>query len=486
MQIKTFQAVDHKIKALVYGASGCGKTVLGSTAPNPIFASAEGGLLSIKDKNPQFVEIKSYKDLQELLNFLQTQKHTFETVIIDSITEVNDIIKMDIEKRTGKAMQLQDWGELAKKIKALFRGFRDLPLHVIFIAQETSEMDEGVVTKVIPSLNGKAATEIAYFMDIVGYLMIDKTGERKLLTNPNAKLLTKDRSNLIGNGTEVDFGVWVEKIGTMKTGDMKVSVDYEVEIDDKTNEAAPLPQPKKTAAPKTSKEPMITEKTGELLFQAWDKMWSLYMEKTPDELDTAGALKYTAEKSDPTRKKTIEALFKVDSSTKMTEKQGLELLDRCNIKIADLEKIETPKVEKTIGRQIEELEEQLKIMELEFETFLEGATDTEEFRASKKAKRKAIMDMEEKIDDLKAIDPFRKETPAIEEETVEHGTEVAPTTEEVEVAPVPPATPSPVPPTATSPGKTSEEMVAELKAKTAKAPVAETATAEVAEAVFGQ
>lgn len=485
MQIKTFQAVDHKIKALVYGASGCGKTVLGSTAPKPIFASAEGGLLSIKDKNPQFVEIKSYKDLQELLNFLQTQKHDFETVIIDSITEVNDIIKMDIEKRTGKAMQLQDWGELAKKIKALFRGFRDLPLHVIFIAQEMSEMDEGVVTKIIPSLNGKAATEIAYFMDIVGYLMIDKTGERKLLTNPNSKLLTKDRSNLIGNGTEVDFGVWVEKIGTMKTGEMEVSIDYTAELDDDEKvEKKPLPQPKKTAA--KTKEPMITEKTGEALFKAWEEMWALYMEKTPDELDTAGALKYTAEKSDPTRKKTMESLFQVDSSTKLTEKQALELIDRCNAKIATLKELPTPQMQKTIGRQVEELEEKINIAKLEYEVMLDEKQDTEEFRKRAAAKRKEIFEMEEQCDELRAADPYRVKTETSEE------VEVAPESEEVEVEPVKPAEPSPLPPSTPSPRppsaqKTSEEMVAELKAKTAaKAPAEETATAEEAEAVFGQ
>jgi hypothetical protein len=56
-----------------------------------------------------FVEIKTIKDLEELLAFLQKADHNFETVIIDSITEVNDIIKQEIEKKTGKPMQLNDW-----------------------------------------------------------------------------------------------------------------------------------------------------------------------------------------------------------------------------------------------------------------------------------------------------------------------------------------------------------------------------------------
>lgn len=336
IQIKNFVPLDHKVKAVIYGASGAWKTVFGATAPKPIFASAEGGLLSVADKNIQFVEIKSLKDLQELLIYLKTQKHDFETVVIDSITEINDIIKQDIEKRTGKWMQLQDWWELAKKIKAILRWFRDLDMHVIFLAQEVSESDEGVVTKIVPSLNGKAATEIAYFMDNVGYLMIDKTGERKLLTQPNAKLLTKDRSWLIWNDCPVDFSEWVNRVKKINTGKQTVSVDFEAEIDEKTwNE---LPQPKKT-------EPMITEATGSKLFEVWSEMWNLSIEMFPDELDSKWAKKYTTEKSESTRIATIHRKYDVDSSTKLTEAQGLEFIVSCENRIAEIKKIQELKKE---------------------------------------------------------------------------------------------------------------------------------------------
>lgn len=336
IQIKNFVPLDHKVKAVIYGASGAWKTVFGATAPKPIFASAEGGLLSVADKNIQFVEIKSLKDLQELLIYLKTEKHDFETVVIDSITEINDIIKQDIEKRTGKWMQLQDWWELAKKIKAILRWFRDLDMHVIFLAQEVSESDEGVVTKIVPSLNGKAATEIAYFMDNVGYLMIDKTGERKLLTQPNAKLLTKDRSWLIWNDCPVDFSEWVNRVKKIKTGTQVVSVDFEAEIDEKTwNE---LPQPKKA-------EPMITEATGSKLFEVWSEMWDLSIEVFPDEIDSKGTKRYTAEKSEPTRIATLESKFKVDSSTKLTEAQALEFIASCQNRIAEIKKIQDLKKE---------------------------------------------------------------------------------------------------------------------------------------------
>lgn len=342
MEIKKFAPTTHKVKAVVYGASGSGKTVLGGTAPNPIFASAEGGLLSIADKEPAFVEIKTLNDLKSLLAYLQKEKHDFETVVIDSISEINDIIKMDIERKNGRAMQLQDWGTLAKEIKAIFRGFRDLPMHVLFIAQETSEKDEDVVVKIVPSLNGKAATEIAYFMDIVGYIYIEKaTGERKIVTLPSSKLLTKDRTNLIGNDSPVDFNGWVEIVKGIKLGEQKVLA--EVKDASEVPEGKPLPQPAKPAAKST--EPMVDDKTGKELFAAWNEMWSLYMEKMPNEVDSEGALKYTKEKSDPTRKVTMQKLFQVDSSTNLTLAQAKELIKRTKDKIKELKKLPTPEVQ---------------------------------------------------------------------------------------------------------------------------------------------
>lgn len=226
--IKQFKPTSHKVKAVVYGASGSGKTSFAGTAKNAVFASAEGGLLSIAKNAPNYVEIKTLQDLKDFYQYLKTQTHSFETVIIDSITEINDIIKADIEKKTGKGMQLQDWGTLSKEIRMIFRSFRDLPMHVLFIAQETAdEKDEnGTASKIVPSLNGKASTEIAYFMDIVGYIYITKTGTRAMITNANSRFLTKDRSGLIGNDTPVDFQVWIDKVANMEIGDEKVTATF--------------------------------------------------------------------------------------------------------------------------------------------------------------------------------------------------------------------------------------------------------------------
>lgn len=222
MQIKTFTPKDHKIKALIYGPSGAGKTYFTGTAEKTLYASAEGGLLSIKDKMPEFVEIKSLRDLREVYQFLSQSGHKYETLVIDSITEINEIIKAEIETKTGHTMQLQDWGTLSKNIRDIFRQLRDLPINLILIAQESYITDEDKIKKVVPSLNGKAATEVAYFMDIVGYINIESDGRRWIETSTNKKLLTKDRSGVIGNDAPFDFSEWVKLAQSIKTGEQEI------------------------------------------------------------------------------------------------------------------------------------------------------------------------------------------------------------------------------------------------------------------------
>jgi len=227
IQIKVFTPEEHWVKALIYGPSGSGKTFFAGTAPDVIFASAEGGLLTLKDKNPHYVDIRSLNDLRDFLNHLKTKKHEYKTVVIDSITEINDIIKDEIEARTKRSIQKGDWEEVAKKVKNVLRMFRDLPMHVIFIALEKVEKDGDEILKILPELNGKSATGVARYMDVVGYVRVEADGTRKIITESHPKLLSKNRGNCIPNDTKPDFKIWIKKASKIKTGEQEVIADIE-------------------------------------------------------------------------------------------------------------------------------------------------------------------------------------------------------------------------------------------------------------------
>lgn len=334
MEIKQFAPTSHKIKALIYGAAGSGKTVFGGTAKDAIFASAEGGLLSIADKAPNYVNIKSLGDLKEFYAYMATKPHNFKTVIIDSITEINEIIKADIERKTGRNMQLQDWGVLAKEIAKILRMFRDLPLNVIFISQEVKEdAAEGELGKILPSLNGKAATNIAYFMDIVGYIFVDKNGDRKIITGSNQRLLTKDRSNKIGNEAPLDFEEWVKRISEIKV------VEKENIVDTFTAE----------------KEPAQNETIGEAVNKVKQPV-----KKSGYELAKEYLPKITNSKA------AEEALARVSVMTEITAEQKSELLQLYSAKLAEFTaKTEKPAEKKVVKEPVKEPVEQSPLDNLE-------------------------------------------------------------------------------------------------------------------------
>ena len=101
-------------------------------------------------------------------------------------------------------MKIQDWGQLLTHMDDLVRSYRDLVLLpntslrcVIFVAETT--MDEG---KWRPAMEGKIKRSMPYWVDICGYLYVDreldpdgqpKQPVRKLLVTPHDQFETGER-----------------------------------------------------------------------------------------------------------------------------------------------------------------------------------------------------------------------------------------------------------------------------------------------------
>lgn len=77
-------------RVLIYGIEGVGKTTFASKAPKPIFITPEGGTNEI----PGAVEmpgVKTFSDVCASVKELLTEKHDYETVIIDSVDWVEKL-----------------------------------------------------------------------------------------------------------------------------------------------------------------------------------------------------------------------------------------------------------------------------------------------------------------------------------------------------------------------------------------------------------
>lgn len=268
------------IKMLVAGAPGAGKTRMGSTAPNPIYASAEGGLMSVADRSVPYVNIETSEDLLQLKVGLEQDKSVraevfgfdIETVVIDTIDEIQRIlIKERLEETRQAHMAIQDWGWLGEQMQAIIRGFRNLDMHVIFNVhlKESSNAETGR-TWFDPGLQGGIASQIPAYVDLacllksslVSEVKGDKVVERQvrqLVTQPSRDFgWLKDRSGRLPGELEVNLTDDFDRIYDLIFPDdgeqVAEPLDENTQVEPDGQTSIVVPDPKKKAAKKASKK----------------------------------------------------------------------------------------------------------------------------------------------------------------------------------------------------------------------------------------
>lgn len=228
MAIKLLSTKDvhtNGIKLVLYGASGSGKTVMAASAPNPIYISAEKGMLSLSDRDIPYMEVKTLKSLEEAFKF--TKDCEYDTIVIDSLSEVTQACldeftrQMIMDSSSGKIDKRQAYGKIAEKIGNMIRNFRDLDgKNVIFIAKERKIEDEASNTITYEAyLPGKVLPfDLPYLVDEVLCLQMNRKGERFVQTVGDFKRICKDRSGTLDNPEIPDFNIIFEKIKAGKRG----------------------------------------------------------------------------------------------------------------------------------------------------------------------------------------------------------------------------------------------------------------------------
>lgn len=195
------------VKFLVYGASGVGKTSLVRTLPEnakTLILSAESGLLSIQDVDVDVLEVKSLSMLRNVFAELRGAKqgdryvpeHDYTWLVIDSISEIAEVILAE-EKAKSKDVR-KVYGELAETMLMLIKGFRDMPINVLFLCKEQRIDDDGRQFA-LPSMPGKkTGEEMPFLLDEVFHMVArkgdDGQSERIFVTSPDERRVAKDRS----------------------------------------------------------------------------------------------------------------------------------------------------------------------------------------------------------------------------------------------------------------------------------------------------
>ena len=209
-------------RLLLFGDPKVGKTSFAETAPGPrLFLDAEGGTDWLATKTSSWnpldgpppevgpddtvvVRIDQWELLEKVNRWLQKCDHSFRSVILDSLTELQKQAKRVI---TDKGMRIQDWGTLYDKMDPVLREIRDLTkvkgstVECVVIVALATVKDE----KTIPDIQGSMARSLAGQMDTIGYLRIGEmnsngTQDRELVVDLRKGITAGDRTKVLRRG----------------------------------------------------------------------------------------------------------------------------------------------------------------------------------------------------------------------------------------------------------------------------------------------
>jgi hypothetical protein len=189
---------------LVYGNTGVGKTrFVGTFDDDPrtervLILNSAGNPTSLRGaaRPPYVFDVTSLRDIAEVIDFLRDQSPerpfrkkynipadvVFRTVAVDTLTELQRMIVCEVggvpydltsanvlDVDVSPQLQIQGWGQVLGRTLNAVSLLVQLPMHVIFTAQERAVVNDqtGVVTSYGPILQGAAIVYVPALVNLV-------------------------------------------------------------------------------------------------------------------------------------------------------------------------------------------------------------------------------------------------------------------------------------------------------------------------------
>jgi hypothetical protein len=190
--------IQPKIKALLYGQAGAGKSTLALSAPKPLMIDCDGGIHRVNiDHRTDTVQVESYNDV---LSVLSEDLSAYETIVIDTGGKLLDYIALYIAQRNPKMarqngmLTQQGYGERKQEFSAFCKLINSKGKHLMFVAHRETKT-EGDDTRYVPLFGGSNYDALVTELDLVGYVEMNGT-KRTITFNPTSRNDGKNTCNL--------------------------------------------------------------------------------------------------------------------------------------------------------------------------------------------------------------------------------------------------------------------------------------------------
>jgi hypothetical protein len=167
-----------RLKALIYGPAGAGKTHLITTLPKPVLVlDFEGGVTTLINADGcDIVPIASGQDLRDAIRMLR-QSQRYASVAFDGLSLF--VRRRASELRQSKErLTWEDWQKLTSELRAVVLPLVHLPVHLLLtcLPRYLREKDErgrevGPIIGAAPDLTPALTRDLVAACDLVGYLL---------------------------------------------------------------------------------------------------------------------------------------------------------------------------------------------------------------------------------------------------------------------------------------------------------------------------
>lgn len=190
--------IQTKIKALIYGQAGTGKSTLALSAPKPLMLDFDGGVHRVNYSHQgATVQITSWEDCE---NVLKEDLSEYESLVIDTGGKMLDYMTDYIVRKNPKmgrsngALTLQGYGERKGMFRQFCRTTMIMNKHLIFVAhRDTQKINEDY--RYVPIFGGSSYDDLVTDLDLVGYL--EAVGKKRVITfDPSDRNDGKNTCNL--------------------------------------------------------------------------------------------------------------------------------------------------------------------------------------------------------------------------------------------------------------------------------------------------
>lgn len=220
-RIVSVREAEPWVKVLLFGKNGKGKTRTGATAPKCVILDCnEKGTKSIRNyPGVEVFHAKTWEDVVWFYWYLRSGEHEHESFMVDTVTGMQSLCMTQVLQESEdrdpakdpKMASMRDYGKVNQLMKDMMLWMRNLPMHVVFIAQErTFDNEETGETEKVPDLSPGSRATLTACVDFIGHIRskevrtVNKRTKKEvkgwrtlMLIGPHETYLTKDRSGVL-------------------------------------------------------------------------------------------------------------------------------------------------------------------------------------------------------------------------------------------------------------------------------------------------